>query len=211
MGNGSVNENKKTPNIKENILSRDVKKEKKEGQKMIEEKRHSSFTPTTKKYENIEKKPTPNQNKEVITMNSDFQRLKSAPINYPYTSSLILTDYFDNILDKDKEEIEKMNYRYNHTFKQFNEYQDIEESSSLKQVKEKLNSEFGLMESMKNDFEKMKTCILYCPNLSVEDENFINHLEFYEFLSNNSKNKASILNIINKNKKEIPEFIANLK
>ena len=211
MGNGSVIENKKTPNINENISSKDVEKDKKEVQKTVEERRHVSFTPTTKKYENIEKKSTSNENKEVITVNGGFQRLKSAPLNYPYTSNLILTDYFDNTLDKDKEEIEKLNYRYNHTFKQFNEYQDIEESSSLKQVKEKLNSEFGLMELIKNDFEKMKTCILYCPNLSVEDENFINHLEFYDFLSNNSQNKASILNIINKNKKEIPEFIGSLK
>ena len=70
---------------------------------------------------------------------------------------------------------------------------------------------FIVKELIKNDFEKMKTCILYCPNLSVEDENFINHLEFYDFLSNNSQNKASILNIINKNKKEIPEFIGSLK
>ena len=67
------------------------------------------------------------------------------------------------------------------------------------------------MQSMKNDFEKMKTCFLYCSNLSNEDERFINQLEFYDFLTNNPKNKATILNIINKNEKEIPEFIAKLK
>ena len=89
MGNGSVIENKKTPNIKENISSKDVEKDKKEVQKTVEERRHVSFTPTTKKYENIEKKSTSNENKEVITVNGGFQRLKSAPLNYPYTSNLI--------------------------------------------------------------------------------------------------------------------------
>ena len=64
---------------------------------------------------------------------------------------------------------------------------------------------------MQNDFDKMKTCLLYCPNLNIDDENFINKLEFYDFLINNMNHKESILNIINKNQKEINENIAKVK
>ena len=211
MGNGSVIVPKEKEKIREEKPPRDIEKDKKEVEKMIEQRRHISFTPIKKSSIKIEQNPNFNGNNKVITMNNGFRSFSSAPLKYSDNDALILTDYFEKINDNEKEEIEKMNYKFRHSFYQFNDYQDIEEISNIKEIKEKLNSEFGLMYSMKNDFEKMKTCLLYCPNLSNEDEKFINRLEFYDFLRNNHKYKTSILNIINKNEKEIPEFIAKLK
>ena len=128
----------------------------------------------------------------------------------PYYN-LVLTDYFDKINDKDKEELERMNYRYKHSFYHLNSYQDPEELSSLRQIKERINSEFGLKEGIKNDFERMKTCLLYCPDLSVDDENFINKLELYDFMNINYNIKGRSINIIDKNKSKIPELINNIK
>ena len=211
MGNGSVIVPKEKEKIREEKPPRDIEKDKKEVEKMIEQRRHISFTPIKKSSIKIEQNPNFNGNKNIIRMNNGFRSFSSAPLKYSDNDALILTDYFEKINDNEKEEIEKMNYKFRHSFYQFNDYQDIEEISNIKEIKEKLNSEFGLMYSMKNDFEKMKTCLLYCPNLSNEDEKFINRLEFYDFLRNNHKYKTSILNIINKNEKEIPEFIAKLK
>ena len=211
MGNGSVIVPKEKEKIREEKPPRDIEKDKKEVEKMIEQRRHISFTPIKKSSIKIEQNPNFNGNNKVIRMNNGFRSFSSAPLKYSDNDALILTDYFEKIHDNEKEEIEKMNYKFRHSFYQFNDYQDIEEMSNLKQVKEKLDTEFGFMQSIKNDFEKMKTCFFYCSNLSNEDERFINQLEFYDFLTNNPKNKATLLNIISKNEKEIPGFISKLK
>ena len=211
MGNGTVKDNKTNKEIIGNKLPQDVEKDKKEVEKMIEQRRQISFSPSNKPSLNSNNISKFNENKNTIIMNKGLRSLSSAPLKYLDNDALILTDYFDKVNNNERDEIEKINYKFRHTFFQFNDYQDIEEISILKQIKEKLDSEFGFMQSMENDFEKMKTCFFYCPNLSNEDERFINQLEFYDFLTNNPKNKATILNIINKNEKEIPEFISKLK
>ena len=211
MGNGTVKDNKTNKEIIGNKPPQDVEKDKKEVEKMIEQRRQISFSPSNKPSLNSNNISKFKENKNTIIMNKGLRSLSSAPLKYLDNDALILTDYFDKVINNERDEIEKINYKFRHTFFQFNDYQDVEEISILKQIKEKLDSEFGFMQSMKNDFEKMKTCFLYCSNLSNEDEIFINQLEFYDFLTNNPKNKATILNIINKNEKEIPEFIAKLK
>ena len=211
MGNGTVKDNKTNKEIIGNKPPQDVEKDKKEVEKMIEQRRQISFSPSNKPSLNSNNISKFKENKNTIIMNKGLRSLSSAPLKYLDNDALILTDYFDKVNNNERDEIEKINYKFRHTFFQFNDYQDIEEISILKQIKEKLDSEFGFMQSMENDFEKMKTCFFYCPNLSNEDERFINQLEFYDFLTNNPKNKATILNIINKNEKEIPEFISKLK
>ena len=211
MGNGTVKDNKTNKEIIGNKPPQDVEKDKKEVEKMIEQRRQISFSPSNKPSLNSNNISKFKENKNTIIMNKGLRSLSSAPLKYLDNDALILTDYFDKVINNERDEIEKINYKFRHTFFQFNDYQDVEEISILKQIKEKLDSEFGFMQSMENDFEKMKTCFFYCPNLSNEDERFINQLEFYDFLTNNPKNKATILNIINKNEKEIPEFISKLK
>ena len=211
MGNGTVKDNKTNKEIIGNKPPQDVEKDKKEVEKMIEQRRQISFSPSNKPSLNSNNISKFKENKNTIIMNKGLRSLSSAPLKYLDNDALILTDYFDKVINNERVEIEKINYKFRHTFFQFNDYQDVEEISILKQIKEKLDSEFGFMQSMENDFEKMKTCFFYCPNLSNEDERFINQLEFYDFLTNNPKNKATILNIINKNEKEIPEFISKLK
>ena len=211
MGNGTVKDNKTNKEIIGNKPPQDVEKDKKEVEKMIEQRRQISFSPSNKPSLNSNNISKFKENKNIIIMNKGLRSLSSAPLKYLDNDALILTDYFDKVINNERDEIEKINYKFRHTFFQFNDYQDVEEISILKQIKEKLDSEFGFMQSMENDFEKMKTCFFYCPNLSNEDERFINQLEFYDFLTNNPKNKATILNIINKNEKEIPEFISKLK
>ena len=211
MGNGTVKDNKTNKEIIGNKPPQDVEKDKKEVEKMIEQRRQISFSPSNKPSLNRNNISKFKENKNTIIMNKGLRSLSSAPLKYLDNDALILADYFDKVINNERDEIEKINYKFRHTFFQFNDYQDVEEISILKQIKEKLDSEFGFMQSMENDFEKMKTCFFYCPNLSNEDERFINQLEFYDFLTNNPKNKATILNIINKNEKEIPEFIAKLK
>ena len=211
MGNGTVKDNKTNKEIIGNKPPQDVEKDKKEVEKMIEQRRQISFSPSNKPSLNSNNISKFNENKNTIIMNKGLRSLSSAPLKYLDNDALILTDYFDKVINNERDEIEKINYKFRHTFFQFNDYQDVEEISILKQINEKLDSEFGFMQSMENDFEKMKTCFFYCPNLSNEDERFINQLEFYDFLTNNPKNKATILNIINKNEKEIPEFISKLK
>ena len=211
MGNGTVKDNKTNKEIIGNKPPQDVEKDKKEVEKMIEQRRQISFSPSNKPSLNRNNISKFKENKNTIIMNKGLRSLSSAPLKYLDNDALILTDYFDKVINNERDEIEKINYKFRHTFFQFNDYQDVEEISILKQIKEKLDSEFGFMQSMENDFEKMKTCFFYCPNLSNEDERFINQLEFYDFLTNNPKNKATILNIINKNEKEIPEFISKLK
>ena len=138
-------------------------------------------------------------------------KANSSPIQYK-DDNLLLTDYFDNIIDKEKEELDRIYYKYTHTFYNFNNNNQIsKEQQNLRNIREKIDSDFGLMKLMQKDFNKMKTCLLYCSNLSVDDEKVINKLEFDDLKGNNAYYKQSIINIINKNKKQIPELISNLQ
>ena len=141
--------------------------------------------------------------------NKDMNKIKSAPLQYTDTN-LVLTNYFENINDKDKEELDRINYKYTHSFYNFKTNPTLNDQSNLMNVIDKVNSDFGLSQSIQNDFNKMKTCLLYCSNLTADDERFINRLEYYDFIGNNFSNKQSIVNIIAKNKKQIPELLSNL-
>jgi len=141
--------------------------------------------------------------------NKDMNKIKSAPLQYTDTN-LVLTNYFENINDKDKEELDRINYKYTHSFYNFKANPTLNDQSNLMNVIDKVNSDFGLSQSIQNDFNKMKTCLLYCSNLTADDERFINRLEYYDFMGNNFSNKQSIINIIAKNKKQIPELLSNL-
>ena len=141
----------------------------------------------------------------------EMSKANSAPIQYK-DNNLILTNYFDKIIDKEKEELDRIYYKYTHTFYNFNNNNQIsKEQQNLRNIREKIDSDFGLMKLMQKDFKKMKTCLLYCSNLSVDDEKVINKLEFDDLKGNNAYYKQSIINIINKNKKQIPELISNLQ
>ena len=221
MGASSVKDNK----AKEDDIKKENNKENKDESKIIEIRKRNSFKPITQlKDEPLNNGARGNDNYNLNNYNNNYSnninnykapikeidRADSAPINYTY-HNLELTDYFDNIFDKDKEDFDKIYYKYTHSFFNFNNNNNSNEESELKSIREKINSDFGLMKSMQNDFDKMKTCLLYCPSLSVDDENFVDGLEFYDFLINNMNHKESILNVINKNQKDVRENMAKVK
>ena len=192
-------------------------------QKLIKEKRVETFRPiktfeetNTNKNENNN---DPNQKNNILPYpNLDdtnnippkkiMNKIKSSPIQYTDTN-LVLTNYFDNnIIDKDKELLDKINYKYNHSIHNFKSNPTLYDQPNLRDIIDKLNSDFGLTQLIQNDFNKMKNCLIYCSNLSADDERFINRLEYNDFISNNYRNKDSIINIINKNKNQIPELIS---
>lgn len=187
-------------------------------QKLIKEKRVETFRPI-KTFEETENNNDPNQKNNILPYpNLDdtdnippkkiMNKIKSAPIQYTDTN-LVLTNFFDNnIIDKDKEELDKINYKYNHSFHNFKNNPTLYDQPYLRDIIDKANSDFGLKQLIQNDFNKMKNCLLYCSNLSTDDERFINRLEYDDFISNNYRNKDSIINIINKNKNQIPELIS---
>ena len=187
-------------------------------EKMIEEKRVETFRPI-KTFEETENNNDPNQKNNILPYpNLDdtdnippkkiMNKIKSAPIQYTDTN-LVLTNYFDNnIIDKDKELLDKINYKYNHSFHNFKSNPTLYDQPYLRDIIDKANSDFGLTQLIQNDFNKMKNCLLYCSNLSTDDERFINRLEYDDFISNNYRNKDTIINIINKNKNQIPELIS---
>ena len=187
-------------------------------EKMIEKKRVETFRPI-KTFEETENNNDPNQKNNILPYpNLDdtdnippkkiMNKIKSAPIQYTDTN-LVLTNFFDNnIIDKDKEELDKINYKYNHSFHNFKSNPTLYDQPYLRDIIDKANSDFGLTQLIQNDFNKMKNCLLYCSNLSADDERFINRLEYDDFISNNYRNKDSIINIINKNKNQIPELIS---
>ncbi len=187
-------------------------------EKLIEKKRVETFRPI-KTFEETENNNDPNQKNNILPYpNLDdtdnippkkiMNKIKSAPIQYTDTN-LVLTNFFDNnIIDKDKEELDKINYKYNHSFHNFKSNPTLYDQPYLRDIIDKANSDFGLTQLIQNDFNKMKNCLLYCSNLSTDDERFINRLEYYDFISNNYRNKDSIINIINKNKNQIPELIS---
>ena len=187
-------------------------------QKLIKEKRVETFRPI-KTFEETENNNDPNQKNNILPYpNLDdtdnippkkiMNKIKSAPIQYTDTN-LVLTNFFDNnIIDKDKEELDKINYKYNHSFHNFKSNPTLYDQPYLRDIIDKANSDFGLTQLIQNDFNKMKNCLLYCSNLSADDERFINRLEYDDFISNNYRNKDSIINIINKNKNQIPELIS---
>ena len=216
MGTTSVKDNKQ----KEGDIEKENNKENKDESKIIEIRKRDSFKPITQlKDEPLNNNAQNNNNYNLNNYNNNYSNninnykapiKESAPINYTY-HNLELTDYFDNIFDKDKEDFDKIYYKYTHSFFNFNNNNNSNEESELKSIREKINSDFGLMKSMQNDFDKMKTCFLLCPSLSMDDENFINKLEFYDFLINNMNHKESILNVINKNQKDVREYMAKVK
>ena len=187
-------------------------------QKLIKEKRVETFRPI-KTFEETENNNDPNQKNNILPYpNLDdtdnippkkiMNKIKSAPIQYTDTN-LVLTNFFDNnIIDKDKEELDKINYKYNHSFHNFKNNPTLYDQPYLRDIIDKANSDFGLTQLIQNDFNKMKNCLLYCSNLSTDDERFINRLEYNDFISNNYRNKDTIINIINKNKNQIPELIS---
>ena len=187
-------------------------------QKLIKEKRVETFRPI-KTFEETENNNDPNQKNNILPYpNLDdtdnippkkiMNKIKSAPIQYTDTN-LVLTNFFDNnIIDKDKEELDKINYKYNHSFHNFKSNPTLYDQPYLRDIIDKANSDFGLTQLIQNDFNKMKNCLIYCSNLSTDDERFINRLEYDDFISNNYRNKDSIINIINKNKNQIPELIS---
>ena len=164
-------------------------------------------------FNNTNKVPYPNLDdiniSKIQLQKKPMDKIKSAPIKYTDTN-LVLTDYFENINDKDKEELDRINYKYTHSFYNFKANPTLNDQSNLMNVIGKVNSDFGLSQSIQNDFNKMKTCLIYCSNLTADDERFINRLEYYDFMGNNFSNKQSIINIIAKNKKQIPELLSNL-
>ena len=201
--------------------------EKPDVEQLIKDGRNETFHPI-KTFEETETNKNENNNNNVIDQNQKnnilpypnlddtdnippkkiMNKIKSAPIQYTDTN-LVLTNFFDNnIIDKDKEELDKINYKYNHSFHNFKSNPTLYDQPYLRDIIDKANSDFGLTQLIQNDFNKMKNCLLFCSNLSTDDERFINRLEYDDFISNNYRNKDTIINIINKNKNQIPELIS---
>ena len=211
--------------VEKNDQGHIVKATDEEVQKAIEYGRMQSFQPTNAK-EKREPYDWKSNNRSNSNNNNNYKnniynnmakrpdktynKINSAPYQYN-DNNLALTDYFDKMTDKEKDELDRINYKYRHSFCGFKNNLETNEQTILRKEIEKINSEFGLNEGMQKEFDKMKTCLLYCQNLSSDDENFINQLEFYDFLSNNFSYKEKIINIIKKNKSQIPELITNIK
>ena len=129
MGNGTIinKPNEKTKNENNN----DTEKQKSDFEKEIEFRRRVSFQPIAPINNNIYNKFKNPQNIIVIKKES-IRKQNSSPLKYNKTNNnddniFALTDYFDKINDKEKEELEKINYKFNHTFYQLNESKDPEE------------------------------------------------------------------------------------
>ena len=201
MGSGAVKNEPKEKFKKE--INNEIEKHKPDSEKEIEFRKKTPFQPNERINNNTNNKCKNPQN-ILIIKEETIKKQKNSPLNYNKTDKneeniFALTGYFDQVNDKEKEELEKINYKFNHTFYQLNESKDPEEVAFIKQIKEKINTDFGFKQSIKEDFDKMKTCLLYCSNLSSEEENFISKYELYEHLINNFRTKEIIISIINNN------------
>ena len=77
-------------------------------------------------------------------------------------------------------------------------------------INQKINMNFYFSQYIKDDFEKTKTHILCCSGLNDNDAKLINKLEYNDFLKDEENNKKKILQIINKNTKEIISLSSKL-
>ena len=141
--------------------------------------------------------------------NNEF---KISPIQYNYEDDnedcLELTNYFNQNSQNENQELEKLNFKFKSYINRRPNLDD--EESILKQIYNKVNSEFGFSQAIQNDFDKMKTCLLYCSNLSYDDESFINKIDYVDLLTNIDATKPSIIDIIRKNSNQLPQLIENM-
>ena len=135
-----------------------------------------------------------------------------SPIQYNYEDDnedcLELTNYFNKNAQNENQELEKLNFKFKNYINRRPNLDD--EESILKQIYNKVNSNFGFNQAIQNDFDKMKTCLLYCSNLSNDDESFINKIEYVDLLTNNNAHKPLIIDIIRKNSEQLPQLIESM-
>ena len=89
MGNGTVKDNKTNKEIIGNKPPQDVEKDKKEVEKMIEQRRQISFSPSNKPSLNSNNISKFKENKNTIIMNKGLRSLSSAPLKYLNINNLI--------------------------------------------------------------------------------------------------------------------------
>ena len=73
-----------------------------------------------------------------------------------------------------------------------------------------INSLFGLEKSIKDDFNRTKTNILFCSSLNIDDEKFINRLDYEQYIKDENNYRKMIINVIKNNRKQFISNVNNL-
>ena len=150
-----------------------------------------------------------------------YQRYYSGPIpNYEKNSilyekddNLELTDYFNsNNNDNNEKDLNtyyNINKRYEDIKNRINYNNNNSDSErKLSEVNTKVNLDFGFKNKIEEDFKRTKTSILYCSNLSLNDEKYINSLDYNKYIREENQSKNNILKIINSNKSFFIQLIS---
>ncbi len=145
-------------------------------------------------------------------LDAPFQRYFSVPISnyeknpllYEKDDNLELRDYFkSNDNDNNVEDLNTY-YNINKTYEDIKNRINYKNNNSnsereLLEINEKINLDFGFKKEIEKDFKRTKTSILYCSSLSLNDENYINSLDYDKYKREESQSKTNILKIINSN------------
>ena len=124
-------------------------------------------------------------------------------------NNLEITDYFNqyNINSNEINMINNIRQRYNQIIYEINN-QMIKYDGNLKN--KEINSLFGLEKSIKDDFDRTKTNILFCSSLNIDDEKFINKLDYEQYIKDENKYRKMIINVIKNNRKQFISNVNNL-
>ena len=124
-------------------------------------------------------------------------------------NNLEITDYFNpyNINSNEINIINNIRQRYNQIIYEINN-QMIKYDDNLKN--KEINSLFGLEKSIKDDFNRTKTNILFCSSLNIDDEKFINRLDYEQYIKDENNYRKMIINIIKNNRKQFISNVNNL-
>ena len=121
-------------------------------------------------------------------------------------NNLVITNYFipnNYIISNEKNIQENIRLRYHEILNQINNKNLCWNLNDYDNINQRINSYFGLQKSIKDDFNKTKTNLLYCSSLSEIDERFINNLDFNKYFGDEKKFRPLITNIINNNINEM--------
>ena len=124
-------------------------------------------------------------------------------------NNLEITDYFNqyNINSNEINMINNIRQRYNQIIYEINN-QTTKYDDNLKN--KEINSLFGLEKSIKDDFDRTKTNILFCSSLNIDDEKFINRLDYEQYIKDENKYRKMIINVIKNNRKQFISNVNNL-
>ena len=162
--------------------------------------------------------------KEIVSRKSEplntqnypiFQQKRNAPIPMPKQEQKMIykkvnddnleliptfnqnKDIAKNIQDNLTNNFYQIFYRITNNNKNYNT------NNKLTDVINKVNFDFGFQKSIKNDFDKTKSKLLYCSTLTLEEESFINKLNYEEYIINENKYRKQMGKILYKHINEI--------